>query len=80
LVRKTKFWSKHAQKDADTLQKELQEQCGLLKTVLLKKSDNYEKLKEVCLGAAEKVKYAIAQMKEFKSLVNKTSSKAGSSR
>ena len=79
-VRKTKFWSKHAQKDADTLTKDLHEQCGLLKTVLLKKSDNFDKLKEVCLGAAEKVKFAIGQMKEFKSLVNKTTSKASSRR
>ena len=79
-VRKTKFWSKHAQKDADTLTKDLREQCGLLKTDLLKKSDNFDKLKEVCLGAAEKVKFAIGQMKEFKSLVNKTTSKASSRR
>ena len=79
-VRKTKFWSKHAQKDADTLTKDLREQCGLLKTVLLKKSDNFDKLKEVCLGAAEKVKFATGQMKEFKSLVNKTTSKASSRR
>ena len=60
--------------------KDLHEQCGLLKTVLLKKSDNFDKLKEVCLGAAEKVKFAIGQMKEFKSLVNKTTSKASSRR
>ena len=58
----------------------MQEQCGLLKNVLLKKNDNFEKLREVCLAAAEKIKYAVSQMKEFKSLVNKTSSKAGSSR
>ena len=79
-VRKTKFWSKHAQKDADLVQKELQEHCGHLKHALLKKGDNYEKLREVCLEAAERVKYAVSQMKEFKSLVNKTSSKCGSAR
>jgi hypothetical protein len=77
-VRKTKFWSKAAQKDADQLQNDLHDLSGLLKVTLLKKSDDVDKLKEVCLEAAEKVKCALAQMKEYKGLVNKTSSKAGS--
>ena len=75
-VKKSKFWSKVAQKDADELKSELEIQCGELKMVLLKKSDDYDKLKSVCLEAAGYVKSAIVQMKEFKGLVHKTASKA----
>jgi hypothetical protein len=75
-AKKTKFWSKAAQRDADELQVSLQKQCGELKMVLLKKSDQYETMKQVCVEAAGKVKEALVQMKEFKQLVHKTSSKA----
>ena len=77
-AKKTKFWSKAAQKDADELKGRLQAQHGGFKTVLLKKNEDYVKMKEVCVEAAVKVTEALAQMKEFKQLVHKTSSKASS--
>ena len=72
----TKFWSKAAQADADTLLGGLKVAAADLQTVLLKKSKTFEKLKEVCLQAAETVKSVGIQMKEYKGLMHKTSSKA----
>jgi hypothetical protein len=72
----TKFWSKAAQQDANTLVNGLKESCEELQAVLLKKSKTFEKLKEVCLKAATTVKSVTLQMKEYRGLMNKTSSKA----
>lgn len=72
----TKFWSKAAQTDADNLVNDVKEACDNLQAVLLKKSKTFEKLKEVCLNAAETVKMVLLQMKEYRGLKNKTSSRA----
>ena len=72
----TKFWSKAAQKDADNLLDGLKQAGQELQTVLLKKSANFELLKDVCLKAASTVKSVTTQMKEYKGLLHKTSSKA----
>ena len=75
-VKVTKFWSKAAQKDADNLLIGLKDEVSDLQTALLKKSKDFEKLKEVCLKSAAKVKDVQTQMKEYKGLLHKTSSKA----
>lgn len=75
-VKKTKFWSKAAQKDAEALLHELEQFAKQLKDVLMKHSNNLEMMKEVVIHAAQKVKEACIQIKEFKLLINKTSSKA----
>ena len=75
----TKFWSKAAQKDADTLLNALKEAGAELQTVLLKKSKTFERLKEVCLKAASTVKSVMTQMKEYKGLMHTASSKASKS-
>ena len=72
----TKFWSKAAQADANSLLDALKGEGQELQAVLLKKSATFEKLKEVCLKAAGTVKTVMAQMKEYKGLMHKTSSKA----
>ena len=72
----TKFWSKAAQAEADTFVKALKETGEELQAELLKKSKTFEKLKEVCLKAAVSVKSVMVQMKEYRGLMNKTSSKA----
>ena len=75
----TKFWSRAAQKDADTLLDALKSEVDDLQSSLLKKSKDFEKLKEVCLKAAGKVKEVLSQMKEYRGLLHKTSSKASNS-
>ena len=75
-VKVTKFWSKAAQKDADNLLIALKDEVSDLQTALLKKSKDFEKLKEVCLKSAAKVKDVQTQMQEYKGLLHKTSSKA----
>jgi hypothetical protein len=72
----TKFWSKAAQNDADNLVEELKTAGTELQQVLLKKSNNFDRLKEACLDAATQVKKTSLQMKEYKSLLHKTQSKA----
>ena len=72
----TKFWSKATQKDADNLVEELKTAGTELQQVLLKKSNNFDRLKEACLDAATQVKKTNLQMKEYKSLLHKTQSKA----
>ena len=75
-VKVTMFWSKAAQKDADNLFIGLKDEVSDLQTALLKNSKDFEKLKEVCLKSAAKVKDVQTQMKEYKGLLHKTSSKA----
>ena len=79
-VKKSKFWSKAAQKDALVLKDQLEAHGQELKNVLLKHAGNLEKIKGAVVSAAGTVKEAQGQMKEYKQLTNKALSKASSSR
>ena len=74
----TKFWSKAAQKDADTFLSQLKDAEQELQKTLLKKGTTFERFKDVCLTAANTVKSVKEQMKEYKGLLHKTCSKASS--
>jgi hypothetical protein len=73
-VKKSKFWSKAARKDADSLLEELQSLEKDLKSVLIKRSVGLEALKKKIMEAALKVKEASCQIKEFRHLAGKTGS------
>ena len=78
LMKKSKFWSKAAQKDTGVSMSELQEELGALKKVLCKKSVSLEEVREVVVKAATKVKEIQLQVRELKQLANKTNSTAAS--
>ena len=78
-VKKSKFWSKAAQKDAQQLADEMQHEIGALKKVLLKKTVSLEEVKEVVVQAAFKFKECHLSVREFRQLANKTGSVAASS-
>lgn len=73
-VKGSKFWSKAAQMDAVAFMEKLKAASVEIQKVLLKKSGDYEKLKETCLKTAMLVKEAHNQMKEYKGLLHKTAS------
>ena len=76
LVKRCKFWSKAAERDALALLETLKE-CALeLKGFLMRKHPDMESMKVSVLAAAFKVKECQAEIREFKQLANKTSSKA----
>lgn len=75
-VKKSKFWSKAAQKDAQVYTEGLQAEAGNLKKMLLKKNVTIEDLKDASLKAATMVKECQGHVREWKQLANKASSKA----
>ena len=77
-VKKSKFWSKAAQEDAQQLMADLQNEVGTLKKALLKKTVSLEEVKEI-VQAALKFKECQHSVKEFRQLANKTGSVAASS-
>lgn len=79
-LKKSKFWSKAAQKDAEVLKDQLEFHGKELKNCLLRHAGNFDKIKGAVVEAAGTVKEAQAQMKEFKQLASKALSKATSSK
>ena len=79
MVKKSKFWSKAAQKDAQSYIEGLSNEIVNLKKMLLKKNVSYDELKEASMQAAAVVKECQAYVKEWQQLANKASSKASSS-
>ena len=75
-LKKSKFWSKAAQKDAMQYIIDMDECMKDLKKALLKKSVTLEDLKKLLCTVATKVKECQMQLKEYKQLANKTLSKA----
>jgi hypothetical protein len=73
-VKKSKFWSKAARKDADNLLDELQTLAKGLKFILMKKGVGLEAVRNKILEAASKVKEASCQIKEFRHLAGQTGS------
>ena len=73
-LKKSKFWSKAAQKDAMQYIMDMDE-C-MKDLALLKKSVTLEDLKKLLCTVATKVKECQLQLKEYKQLANKTLSKA----
>lgn len=75
-VKKSKYWSKSAQKDAEALKGSLEDEIKALKKVLNKKDPDLDELKESMIKAATVVKECNVAMKEYKQIANKTSSVA----
>ena len=73
-VKASKFWSKVAQKEACIVMEKLTAASVEIQRVLLKKSEDNEKLKETCLKTAAIVKEAAGHMKDYKGLLHKTNS------
>ena len=75
-LKKSKFWSKAAHKEAMQYMNDLEECMKELKRALLKKGVALEDLKKLLCDVATKVKECQLQLKEYKQLANKTASKA----
>ena len=74
-VKKSKYWSKSAQKDAEDLRGRLEDQIKTLKKVLTSKKDSdLEELKATIIQAAGVVKECQLAIKEHKQVANKTMS------
>ena len=73
-VKKSKYWSKTAQKDAVSLMDKLTEHIQTLKKVLQKPNATVDCFKAAVLSAALLVKECQAQIREFRQLANKTGS------
>ena len=74
VAKKSKYWSKSAQKDADALIGKLETSTSALKKVLMKGSCTVDELKAMVLDTAEVVKECQMSCKEYKQVANKTGS------
>ena len=73
-VKKSKFWSKHAQKDAVDLIEKLTDQVAALKKVLSNSGTTVDGMKEAVLEAALVCKECKESCKGWKQIANKSSS------
>ena len=74
--KKSKFWSKHAQKDALDLIEKLNDQINALKKVLSKSGTTVDGMKEAVIEAAQVCKECKEARKEWKQIANKSCSVA----
>ena len=77
--KKSKFWSKHAQKDALDLMEKLNGQVDALKKELSKSGTTVDGMKDAVLEAAQVCKERKESRKEWKQIANKSSSVASKS-
>ena len=73
-AKKSKYWTKVAQKDADGLMAKMAEEIQALNKVIGKNNIGPDELKEWVLKAASVVKECQSAVKEYKQLANKTAS------
>ena len=78
VARKSKYWSKNAQKDADDLMAKLENEIAALKKVLLKDKSSVDELKCMVLHAAEVVKECQTACREYRQVANKAGSSVSS--
>jgi len=79
-MKKTKYWSRKAQFEAQEFLDELKQQEGVLKKILIKDNVTLAQIKEALATAAVLVKKCLAQTKELKQLALKSASVSSSKR
>ena len=77
-VKKSKYWSKSAQNDADLLVASVIDRQNALKKAIGKKSLDVDDLKNIIMKGAGVYKEVQASLKEWKGIANKTGSTASS--
>ena len=75
MAKKSKYWSKSAQKDAEALMTKLDDEVAALKKALIKNC-TVDDLKSLVLQTAGVVKECQTACKEYKVVMNKTGSVA----
>ena len=79
MAKKSKSWSKSAQKDADALMAKLENEIAALKKALQKNNITVDDFKSMVIAAAEVVKECQGAVREYKQVANKTGSVASRS-